>query len=83
MTANSELGVSGGYASKTTSVGVKSIRFAAGGAADNIDSDFALAAIDYATDADGNPAPIPLPAGGLLLLGALGGLGLARRRKKA
>lgn len=28
-------------------------------------------------------APIPLPAGGLLLLGALGGLGVMRRRRKA
>lgn len=29
------------------------------------------------------PAAIPLPATGLLLIGALGGLGLARRRRKA
>lgn len=36
-------------------------------------ADYALAAVDV--------APIPLPAGGLLLLGALGGLSLARRRK--
>ena len=36
-------------------------------------ADYSLAAIDV--------APIPLPAGGLLLLGALGGLGIARRRK--
>ncbi len=28
-------------------------------------------------------APIPLPAGGVLLLGALGGLAVARRRRKA
>ena len=29
----------------------------------------------------GNLAPIPLPAGGLLLVGALGGLAALRRRK--
>jgi hypothetical protein len=28
-------------------------------------------------------APVPLPAGGLLLAGALGGIGLARRRRRA
>ena len=28
-------------------------------------------------------APVPLPAGGILLVGALGGLGLMRRRRKA
>lgn len=31
----------------------------------------------------GNLAPIPLPAGGLLLVGALGGLAALRRRKSA
>ncbi|HEX9858708.1 MAG TPA: VPLPA-CTERM sorting domain-containing protein [Paracoccaceae bacterium] len=30
-----------------------------------------------------NPSPIPLPAAGILLIGALGGLGLLRRRRKA
>lgn len=39
--------------------------------------DYALAAVDYEI------APIPLPAGGLLLLTALGGLAAARRRKQA
>ena len=32
---------------------------------------------------DVNVAPVPLPAGGLLLLAGLGGLGVSRRRKKA
>ena len=32
---------------------------------------------------DGRIAPIPLPAGGLLLIGALGGLAALRRRKSA
>jgi len=30
----------------------------------------------------GNPSPIPLPAGGLLLITALGGLGFAARRRR-
>lgn len=30
-----------------------------------------------------DPAPVPLPAGGLLLLGAIGGLAAVRRRKAA
>lgn len=60
---------------------VTSIRFVAGAAADNNDGDFALAAIEY--DADFAPGIIPLPAGGVLLIGALGALGLVRRRKTA
>ena len=32
---------------------------------------------------NGTPAPIPLPASGLLLLGALGGAAMIRRRRKA
>lgn len=39
--------------------------------------DFALAGLEFEV------APVPLPAGILLLGGALGGLGLARRKKKA
>ena len=53
---------------------------------------FSWANSQGATDANGNPvpvtfdfdvAPVPLPAGGLLLLTALGGLALTRRRKAA
>ena len=32
---------------------------------------------------DGTPAPVPVPASGLLLIGALGGMALLRRRKTA
>ena len=39
--------------------------------------DFALAGIEFS-----DIAPIPLPAGGLLLAGALGGLGFAARRRR-
>ncbi|WP_424973033.1 VPLPA-CTERM sorting domain-containing protein [Dinoroseobacter sp. S76] len=39
--------------------------------------------ITPADPVDPPPAPIPLPAGGLLLLGAFGGLGLLRRRRRA
>ena len=35
------------------------------------------------TSASAPVAPVPRPAGGLLLVGALGGLGLMRRRRKA
>ncbi|TGD61786.1 VPLPA-CTERM sorting domain-containing protein [Tabrizicola sp. WMC-M-20] len=38
--------------------------------------------ISHITFYDTAPAPIPLPAGGLLLVTALGGLAIARRRKK-
>jgi hypothetical protein len=54
----------------------KSFTFWAGPANDGTGRpDGALAAIDV--------APVPLPASALLLLGALGGLGAMRRRKKA
>jgi len=73
-----------GYAFKAfAKVAVKSITFLAGPGNDSILApDFALAAIDYAAGPDGQtPAPIPLPAGGVLLLTALAGLAAARRRK--
>lgn len=46
-----------------------------GGADDNHDD--LIVRLDYV------PAPIPVPAGGLLLIGALGGLAALRRRKAA
>ncbi len=41
--------------------------------------------VDYksAPSASPAPTPVPLPAGGALLLGAMGGLALVRRRRKA
>lgn len=75
--ANEVIGVNGGYNfGDPMSVGIytTALTFTAGASNDNQGyADFALAGIDV--------APIPLPAGGLLLLGALGGLGFARRRK--
>lgn len=76
-----------GYANKAVGgVGgeaVKSIRFVPGPGKDDGSADFALAGIEFSTNPDGNPNIVPLPAGGLLLVGALGGLAMVRRRKKA
>jgi len=43
-----------------------------------------IASVDYTGDdnPNGGPNPVPLPAGGLLLLTALAGLGAARKRAK-
>nr|WP_325249964.1 VPLPA-CTERM sorting domain-containing protein [Amylibacter sp.] len=45
-------------------------------------SSFAIASITVRS-ADAIPTVVPLPAGGMLLLGALGALGFTRRRKRA
>lgn len=58
-------------------------------AALNVQSAFKVQSISFDVIGDQNQrlalvqqiAPVPLPAGGLLLLGALGGLAVARRRK--
>ena len=66
----------GGYVYWAFDATVTSLTFKPGSSNDNRGKpDFALAGIDL--------APIPVPAAGLLLLTALGGLALARRRKTA
>jgi hypothetical protein len=65
----------GGYkfGSLTTPWVGTSLTFRTSGSRDDADIDFALAAVDV--------APVPVPAAGLLLLTAVGGLAVARRRK--
>lgn len=43
--------------------------------------DIALAGIDFFANDSAEPEPVPLPAGGVLLLTAMGGLAAVRRRK--
>ncbi|WP_246831384.1 VPLPA-CTERM sorting domain-containing protein [Pseudotabrizicola formosa] len=46
------------------------------------DNLFAGGRINYAFSVAPNPAVVPLPAAGILLVGALGGLGMVARRRK-
>ncbi len=57
-----------------------------GSGAGNLITQFSTSAggtvtVEYTFDEDGGPTPIPLPAGAPLLLGALAGISLLRRRR--
>ncbi|GFE52499.1 hypothetical protein So717_42520 [Roseobacter cerasinus] len=83
--ASDDIGVApdNGYAFRSFSdIEITSLTFIPGDATDDTTGDFALAAIEYEL-VDDQMDPVPLPAGGFLLLGALGALSVARRRKKA
>lgn len=72
--------VPSGYAFKSLNdEQVTSITFSPIGVADDDDIDFALAGVDLRGDGN-EPDPVPLPAGGLLLIGALAGLAATRRK---
>lgn len=76
VAAQSAVGVNGGFAELFSSIVTDQLVFSVDTTNDGVGvADGALAAVYL--------APVPLPAGGLLLLGALGGLGIARRRKKS
>lgn len=70
----------GGYNffSFAAEVMTQTLRFVPGAPNDGVGNpDFALAGVQIGSA----PSPVPVPAAGLMLLGALGGLGLARRRR--
>lgn len=73
-----------GYAFKGVNLVGKTFVFKADSGNEPVGApDFALAAIDVKSSDGSTPDPIPLPAGGVLLVTALAGLALARRRAKA